>query len=146
MINYNSKEEIDKRASQEDPIVMYLIVNEELNMSIGKTGAQCAHGAQILLLKNIQEQKDMMSASSPYEQERFDLFNDWLNNSFRKVVLKASKQEWNRLIEELPINDYSIVIDAGLTEIATGSNTVLAVMPMYKSKVPKCIKRLQLLK
>ena len=145
MVNYNSKEEVEKRASQEDPIIMYLIVNEELNMSIGKTGAQCAHGAQILLLKNIQEQKETM-CSSPYEQERFNLFNDWLNNSFRKVVLKASKQEWNRLVEELPINNYSIVIDAGLTEIAAGSNTVLAVMPMYKSKVPKCIKRLQLLK
>lgn len=39
-----------------------------------------------------------------------------------------------------------LVVDAGLTEIPSGSETVIGLWPMRKSQVPKTVKRLQVLK
>ena len=47
MTDPQTPENVETRASQEDPIIMYLIVKESLNMSAGKTAAQCAHASQI---------------------------------------------------------------------------------------------------
>ena len=51
MTDHTSPEAIVARKDQEDPIVMYLIVRESLNMSIGKTAAQVGHAVQMLHLK-----------------------------------------------------------------------------------------------
>lgn len=150
MENHDSSEEVEKRASQEDPIIMYLIVRESLGMSIGKTAAQCAHASQMLLLKylSLQQSFDYTAAAhgEPHMKEGFHklcTFKEWLGGSFRKVVLKADDKEWGKL-KELP--DHVVVVDAGLTEIASGSETVIGFYPMRKSEAPKLIKRLQVLK
>src|SRR5271169_2745201 len=51
MNDNQSPEAVEARALQEDPIVMYLIVHESLNMGMGKTAAQCAHASQMLTLE-----------------------------------------------------------------------------------------------
>ena len=161
MKDYNSPEAVAQRTNQEDPIVMYLIVRESLGISIGKIGAQCAHASQMLQLKYNQFEKVVTNFDclenigvppSFEEKKEFDLvnsqyviFNKWLDSSFRKVVLRADDKEWAKLKETFKDN-MVVVIDAGLTELEPGSETVIGLWPMYKSQAPKLLKRLQVLK
>lgn len=168
MKDYDTPEEREKRATQEDPIVMYLIVRESLDMSIGKTAAQTAHASQMLTLKyfdlkelstSIQRQMNPIINSPPEGEELaklkaayahisrpISIMGEWLQGSFRKVVLRASDKEWDKISNQL--TDYMgvMVVDAGLTEIAAGSETVIGLWPMRKSQRPKIIQRLQVLK
>lgn len=160
MSDYNSPEEVAKRANQEDPIVMYLIVRESLNMGVGKTAAQCAHASQMMTLKYFEEKPLAGSFKSITEQEfgftvvkhikgpsfeRVHMFDWWLHSSFRKVVLKADDKEWEKIKSAFP--DSTLVIDSGLTEIAPNSETVIGLWPMLKSEAQKTIiKKLQALK
>jgi len=153
-------EEVANRTTQEDPIIMYLIVRESLSMSIGKTSAQCAHASQMLLLQFHKEQRKWESSWDPVygpSQEDYDsfpsetklrwnVFDKWLCGSFRKVVLRADDKEWIKIKLEIPEVNRITVVDAGLTEIPSGSETVIGIWPMYKSQVPKIIKKLQVLK
>lgn len=168
MKDYDSAEAVEERASQEDPIVMYLIVHESLNMSIGKTAAQSAHAAQMLTLKyftmketsiSLQKRMQPLLNAPPEANEMaklkaayiemsrpLSIFGEWLNSSFRKVVLRASDKEWAKLKEEFKDHNMVMVVDAGLTEIAAGSETFIGLWPMRKSQAPKSVKRLQVLK
>ena len=167
MKDYDSAEAREERASQEDPIVMYLIVHESLNMSTGKTAAQCAHASQMLTLKyflmkdesKVLQKKIQQSLLVPPSDEELShlkaaysemsrplsIMGEWLDSSFRKVVLRASDKEWAKLKEEFK-NSMVLVVDAGLTEIAAGSETVIGLWPMRKSQRPKSVQRLQVLK
>jgi len=147
---YDSKEEIEKRASQEDPFIMYLIVRKSLGMSTGKIGAQCAHAAQMLLLKY--HKYVMMSCSSytnpedlPFSKETYNVFTEWLDGSFRKVVLKADDKQWAKLKEEFSEKERVLVVDAGLTELEPGSETVIGLYPTRKSEASRLVRRLQVL-
>lgn len=153
-------EAIKDSSEQEDPTVMYLIVRESLGMSVGKTAAQCAHASQMLQLNfnkvektlcELESLKESFGSWLPVEaaewfklQSQYVIFIEWLNSSFRKVVLKADDKEWAKIKTE-NLN-HVLVVDAGLTEIPSGSETVIGLWPMYKSQVPKVIKRLQVLK
>ncbi len=167
MKDHDSPEAIEARASQEDPIVMYLIVRESLDMSIGKTAAQAAHASQMLTLKyftmkeaSITLQKKMQPLlNAPPEATELaklkeayielsrplSIMGEWLNSSFRKVVLRSSDKEWAKLKEEFK-SSMVLVVDAGLTEIAAGSETVIGLWPMRRSQRPKLVQRLQVLK
>lgn len=149
MKDYNSPEEAAKRADQEDPLVMYLIVRKSLEMTPGKLAAQCSHAAQMLLLKFMDFKIwDMVSFSNelpPFSRETYDLFQQWLDGSFRKVVLKADEKQWKKLKEEFSERKRVLVIDAGLTELEPHTETVIGLLPMRKSEVPKIIQRLRLL-
>ena len=159
--DYNSPEEVIARANQEDPTIMYLIVREDLGMSIGKTAAQCAHASQMLTLKYFTILQSRCSLTKMYSttdlktnilvenvqlKEKMSLFDAWLDSSFRKVVLKADDKEWEKIKEHFVSDDRVLVIDAGLTELEPGSETVIGLWPMKRSNVPKIIKRLQVLK
>jgi peptidyl-tRNA hydrolase, PTH2 family len=157
------KEAAEARASQEDPIVMYLIVHESLGMSIGKTAAQCAHASSMLMIEYFEVkdasriQQKMLQQTLPEPEKatilaeyktsapKLSIYGEWMKSSFRKVVLRASDKEWEKLKEELK-DSILIVRDAGLTEVAAGSETVIGVWPMRKSQRPKTITRLQVLK
>ena len=164
MKDHEAPEAVQARAEQEDPIVMYLIVHESLNMGVGKTAAQCAHASQMLTLKyfeikelskslqkkisdpmrvvsEIPDLKEMYVQMAP----QISIFGEWIASSFRKVVLRASDKEWAKLKEEFK-GSMVMVVDAGLTEIAAGSETVIGLWPMRKSQAPKSVKRLQVLK
>ena len=145
----------------EDPYVMYFAVRHSLNMGPGKIGAQCAHAAQMILLEyqaqvedvedqhysylNSQQNKNVTPIEEPIMlDKRHEDFGFWLertNGEFRKVVLRAKDKDWDKL-KEL---DHVLVRDAGLTEVAPGSETVLVLWPMKKSERPAIVKRLQVL-
>lgn len=163
MKDHESPEAVEARASQEDPIVMYLIVHETLGMSMGKTAAQCAHASQMLTLdyfetkdksralqKKIMETTDedevhVMKALYAEQNRKLSVFGEWLQGSFRKVVLRADDKEWAKIQKDYG-NHMIMVVDAGLTEIAAGSETVIGLWPMRRSQRPKTIQRLQVLK
>lgn len=163
MKDHDSPEAVEARASQEDPIVMYLIVRESLGMSTGKTAAQCAHASQMLTLdyfemkdksralqKKIQDKPapdelDVLKAMYAEQGRKLSIFGEWMGSSFRKVVLRADDKEWKKIQQDYGAH-MIMVVDAGLTEIAAGSETVIGLWPMRKSQRPKTIQRLQVLK
>jgi peptidyl-tRNA hydrolase len=163
MKDHESPEATAARASQEDPIVMYLIVHESLGMGMGKTAAQCAHASQMITLDYFDikdESRDMqkkifscsdetlaalLKAQYADMNRKLSIMGEWLRSSYRKVVLRASDKEWTKIKEEFK-DSMAMVVDAGLTEIPSGSETVIALWPVRKSQVSKTIKRLQVLK
>jgi peptidyl-tRNA hydrolase len=167
MKDHNSPEAVEARASQEDPIVMYLIVHESLGMGVGKMCAQSAHASQMLTLKyftmkeaaaTLQKKMYPLLNAPPQDDEMENLkeayleltlplpiFDEWLDSSYRKVVLRANDKEWEKLKQEFK-NSMVLVVDAGLTEIPSGSETFIGLWPMRRSQRPKILQRLQALK
>ncbi len=145
--DYNSPEERAKRMAQEDPIIMYLVVHE-LGMSAGKIGAQCGHAVGMLHIKHTEFSNENKKKDFPEVHGLLNIWDEWLHNSFRKVVLTANDNKWAKLKAKLPELGlmHVMVVDSGLTEIAYGSETVIGLWPMRKSVAPQCIKKLQALK
>ena len=120
-------------------------------MGAGKIGAQIGHAVQMVMLRHLELERDawenQTSPAHPTDREAIQKFRnvmeEWLRTSFRKVVLKADDKEWAKI--KLEVSVY-VVKDAGLTEVESGSETVMALWPMRKSGVPKIVKRLQILK
>jgi peptidyl-tRNA hydrolase len=146
-----SLEAIAARASQEDPIVMYLIMRESLGMSLGKACAQSGHVTMMMQIKYRElldeHERQTLCGWVPSEiPTRLALYKKWLDTSFRKVTLAADDKEWVKVKAELSPDDIVIVEDAGLTEVPAGSETFIAVWPMHKSQRPRILKRLQAVK
>ena len=147
---FGSDAAINARINQEDPWVMYLIVNETLNMGVGKVAAQCGHAVGMIL--NEYYRLIVKYSSNLYEDDSYNIeikkVDDteyWLKNSFRKIVKRADLKEWEKL-KAIPDHYCFVVQDAGLTEVDQGSETVMVFWPMLKSQTPKEIHKLQLLK
>lgn len=121
--------------SDADPLVMYLVARESLNMSPGKLAAQVGHGVQHVLAAVL------LNAPTTFAHVRPRLLQ-WLAGDYRKVVLRASDAEWGRLKD---LNPAAIVTDDGHTEVNPGTETVLAFWPMRKSERPSLLKRLRVL-
>jgi peptidyl-tRNA hydrolase len=139
----------------DDPIVMYLIVRESLNMSMGKTADQVGHAVQLILqdIYQINQYPEYRDPLNDKEHQIIDLFDIWNKSDYRKVVLKADDKEFEKVKQHFfscsssdPYLDMVLVKDNGLTEISAGSETVIGLFPMKKSDCPKVVKKLQLLK
>lgn len=150
----------------EDPIVMYLIVHESLGMSTGKACAQCGHAASLVTFdycdlqdeaRKVQKQIVPLLQPAPVGKElehlkelyadmsrRISIVGEWRKSGYRKVTLRASDKEWEKVKADYPRD--VMVVDAGLTEIPSGSETVIGLWPMRKSQATKTIKKLQVLK
>lgn len=126
-----------------DGTYMYLVVNGALGMSSGKIAAQCGHAVQQLMTAYY-EQRNV-----PAYEERLNgfmevrAFEHWLRDP-AKVVLIAQDEEWAGLHSMLERK--VLIVDEGRTEVQPDSQTVIGFWPMYKSKQPYQLKRLQLLK
>jgi peptidyl-tRNA hydrolase len=92
-----------------------LVVNAVLDLSPGKLAAQCGHAALLLV--------DTDAATDP----RYgDAIRQWRTAGAPIAVRAAGVHEWTALKAE---EDHCLVRDGGLTEVAPGSETVLALMP-----------------
>jgi len=143
--NPHDDEELKKiRESQEDPLVQYYIVRKSLKMSDGKFGTQIAHAAMIFTLEffklkeKIERVIDLQRGGSDYI--KYKQTQEWLNGSFRKITKKASDAKFEKIKEEL---ECFLVKDAGLTEVEPGSETVLVLFPILRSKTPEIVHKLQ---
>lgn len=113
-------------------------VRQDLGMSLGKMCAQTGHAAVNLVLPSTTGE---IRAPSTW-------FNRWNSRGGAKIVLGISSEEELLSIAEearrasLP---YTIVRDAGRTEIPSGSQTVVAIGPAPKPLIDIITGKLRLL-
>ncbi|WP_223188447.1 aminoacyl-tRNA hydrolase [Streptomyces sp. TRM68416] len=94
-----------------DPGMCVLWTNPELDMSAGKLMAQAGHGAQLAWWALSEEERAA-----------------WRDAGFPLAVRTAPRERW----PELTSGDLPLVRDAGFTEIAPGSCTVVADHPALR--------------
>jgi len=127
---------------QPDPLVIYFIVRKSLKMSPGKTAAQCAHAAQMIVLKDCHNTQFSIPGDH-VQLEKMRLFRNWLVKDRTISILVAKDSNFEKIKEDF---DCLVVRDAGRTEVNSGSETVIALWPMRKSQAPRSIKKLQAFK
>ncbi|WP_328874417.1 peptidyl-tRNA hydrolase [Streptomyces sp. NBC_00287] len=94
-----------------DPAAPVLWLNPDLDMSAGKAMAQAGHGAQLAWWALSDEERTA-----------------WREAGFQLAVRTADPARW----EELTTSGLPVVRDAGFTEIAPGSCTVVADHPALR--------------
>lgn len=104
---------------------MVLVVNDELKMGKGKVAAQCAHAAVGMI--------DQLTQSNQQT-----LLKKWESMGQPKICLRAQSSvhlvALSRNARSLGLPCF-IVQDAGRTQVAAGSRTVMAIGPAPKSKI-----------
>lgn len=97
---------------------MALVVRTDLNMKPGKVASQCAHAA-VMCYK----------ASSTHNPE---LTRIWEGTGQPKIVLRCNSESSFYTLESLATKHklvYSMISDAGRTELTPGTKTVLGIGP-----------------
>ncbi|MFG2193381.1 peptidyl-tRNA hydrolase [Streptomyces sp. NPDC048639] len=107
-----------ERPSAPDPGVPVLWLSPEISMSAGKAMAQAGHGAQLTWWELPDAEREM-----------------WRASGFALAVRTAEPSRW----AELTRSGLPVVRDAGFTEIAPGSCTVVAEHPALR-KTLKSVK------
>lgn len=113
---------------------MALIVRDDLKLTKGKTGAQCAHAAIICY--------------ETASKKRPDLLNAWVNLGQPKIVLRVqSLTEIERIAKQASERSiiHGLVRDAGRTQVAAGTITVLGLGPDTVANIDALVKHLKLL-
>ncbi|MGW4535615.1 aminoacyl-tRNA hydrolase [Nocardia sp. NPDC004340] len=93
-----------------DPECPVLWVDSELGMTVGKAAAQVGHASMLLA--------GALSVRQAYA---------WAATGFRCTVAEADPGHWAELRQRVARGDAVAVRDAGFTEVAPGSMTVIAV-------------------
>lgn len=121
-------------ANLAEPMKMALVVRNDLQMTKGKTAAQCSH-ATIICYEQCQH-KNPATLSA------------WLHLGQPKIVLRVNSL---KELEEISLAAHKSdvvngkVHDAGRTQVATGTVTVLGLGPDTVSNIDKLVKHLKLL-
>ncbi|KAL3136929.1 hypothetical protein ABBQ32_006535 [Trebouxia sp. C0010 RCD-2024] len=118
----------------EEELKMILVVNKELGMRAGKVAAQCAHAA-VGVVEHVRKHNQ-------------PLLRQWEQYGAAKVAVKCPKQAEMMQIKAQAREEgipFYLVTDAGRTQIAAGSQTVLALGPWAKSRLDKLTGHLGLL-
>lgn len=135
-------------------IVEYILVNKELNMSVGKIAGQVAHVQTIIdnkvfelddkiyfLSEEILDE-DVMDIRFAKEKELINNYYDWLySGSQTKIILRAKEKDLLKAIDMGAV----YVRDNGLTEIPSGSLTAVGFFPQPKDNLVDFTKKFQLL-
>lgn len=129
-------------------IVEYILVNKELNMSVGKIAGQVAHVQtvidnkifELVLSEEILDEDSMDSFAK--EKELTNNYYDWLySGSQTKIILRAKEKDLLKAIDMGAV----YIRDNGLTEIPSGSLTVVGFFPQPKDNLVDFTKKFQLL-
>jgi len=113
---------------------LVIVTRKDLNLSKGKLAAQAGHASVECALKAMR-----------YDRESFDA---WIAEGQKKSVLKAASQpELQELMEAARRAGLStaLIKDAGHTEIAPGTVTVLGIGPGPELSIDKVTGHLSLL-
>lgn len=113
----DAPEQVQQRAAQQDPWVMYLVVRQEARVSLDEL---LLAGAQATMVC-----ADELGASPVWE----GAFKAWAERSFRKVTLRAKEKEWVKLKE----------FEGGIG----GGDVVKALPPRLRSECGSFLKSLQ---
>jgi len=126
----DSDYEIESLAVNDIPgeVRMALVIRTDLKMEKGKVAAQCAHAALGCF---------RLIATDPSKKSYNPLLtNRWLHGGQAKITLKCQNKEMmdELYAKALSLDVNAVVIhDAGRTQIAAGSATVLGIGPAPKS-------------
>lgn len=113
---------------------MVLVVRNDLKMGKGKIGAQCGHASVGAYQTGLQKFKPVMRR--------------WENSGCAKICLKVeSETDLMNLRRGASVRgfNYYLVHDAGRTQIAAGSATVLAIGPALVEELDTLTGHLKLL-
>lgn len=113
-----SHEQLEAPLSDDGEYKLVLVVRKDLNMGKGKAAAQCCHATADLIKKLIFKNPEMLTK--------------WEECGQPKVVVKADDEDMLFQLERHARSVglvTSIIRDAGRTQIASGSRTVLGVGP-----------------
>lgn len=111
-----------------------IAVRTDLGMSKGKMAVQVAHGA--------------VSAAERARVSNQDVWLAWLREGQKKVAVKVqSEEELLQLMREAITHrlPYSLIRDAGMTELPPGTMTVIGIGPAKSEEVDKVTSELKLL-
>ncbi|KAF9763900.1 Peptidyl-tRNA hydrolase [Nosema granulosis] len=113
-----------------DRISVCMVINKSLKMSTGKIVAQIGHA--------------LFNVVATFNQKQ-DMYDLWKQNEEDLVLYEASIEEIKSLSSVLHKHSipYSKIIDAGRTQIPSGSNTVLIVGPGKSIEISNLISHLQ---
>lgn len=126
--------------------VIYIVINQDLNMSPGKIGAHCAH-AIFDYIYRMQPDKDtvLLEEIDIVNQKFIDIYNlieDFKFGGDTIIVCKAHEKDLIKWEKE----GYAAVRDRGYTEVEPSSITAVCLGMYDKDKeIPKWIQRLRLL-
>lgn len=137
-----------------EKLVEYILVNKELNMSVGKIAGQVAH-VQTVIDNKIFElddkiyflseeilDEDIMDTRYAKEKELINNYYDWLySGSQTKIILRAKEKDLLKAIDM----GAEYIRDNGLTEIPSGSLTAVGFFPQPKDNLVDFTKKFQLL-
>ena len=116
-------------------VKMMLCVREDLKMKKGKIGAQCSH-ATLGLYK-------MIAGKKKHEK----MLEDWETKGQKKIVAKLKDEAAMNLLVSRATDaniKFYVVQDAGHTQVAAGSRTVIALID-YENKMNTITGRLKLM-
>ncbi len=109
-LQINGTDLADDRPGAPDPALPVLWLNAELGMTVGKAAAQVGHASMLLAGAMTMEQAQR-----------------WAESGYRCSVRDADPARWAGLVADLGAGKAIAVRDAGFTEVAAGSRTVIAV-------------------
>ena len=147
-----------------------IIVRKDLNLSPGKLAAQVSHASMAFLMNKIRDNSELFQAIFDDECEWYqtsfaldkDLYEQWINGIFTKVVLQARNK--NHLLkakimaEDMGMvegKDFFLIKDNCLTELAPEefdengvgrTLTCIGFKPMNADVIDKISKKYQLYK
>lgn len=137
-----------------EKLVEYILVNKELNMSVGKIAGQVAHvqtvidnkifelDDKIYFLSEEVLDEDIMDVRFAKEKELINNYYDWLySGSQTKIILRAKEKDLLKAIDMGAM----YIRDNGLTEIPSGSLTAVGFFPQPKDNLVDFTKKFQLL-
>lgn len=111
---------------EQEEYTTYIIVNDDLNMSKGKIASQVGH-----LTETIAERIMRTMYESEKSKEFVMDYMKYAKTGRKKIILKGTQKDLEELSKE---KDAEYIIDAGRTEIAPGSLTVVGFLPSNKNK------------
>eukprot|EP00249_Psilotum_nudum_P014930 c25075_g1_i1 orf=610-1206(+) len=117
-----------------EELKMVFVVRQDLKMGGGKVASQCAHAAVGIYSELMKSQRSLLQRWEQYGQPKI-------------VVTCKNLQEMNNLRAKAEMAGIPtfIVADAGKTQVAAGSKTVLAIGPGAKSSIDSITHHLRLL-
>lgn len=125
---------LDKFRIRNSELKQAIIIRTDLDMGKGKLAAQCAHASLSAYIEV--SHRDKNSAEK------------WIDEGMKKIVLKVNSESdlfqyfQQAKDADLPV---SLIHDAGLTQIKSGSATCFGLGPANANEIDKIVGKLKLL-
>lgn len=104
---------------------MYILVNKDLKMGVGKICAQVSHAVGMITDEILTSYYESSEKKSIIHEN----YKIWKRTGHKKIVLKVSENELKKYVDS---ENSVFVIDAGHTQIPEGSLTVVGFYPSEK--------------